>query len=32
MINSCKSPIQDAYIEMYLAEKDLDLTATLDAV
>lgn len=31
MINSHKSPIQDAYIEKYLAEKDLDLTATLDA-
>lgn len=31
MINSRKSPIQDDYIEKYLAEKDLDLTATLDA-
>ena len=31
MINNGKSPIQDDYIEMYLAEKDLDLTATLDA-
>ena len=31
MINSRKSPIQDEYIEKYLAEKDLDLTATLDA-
>ena len=31
MINHRKSPIQDDYIEMYLAEKDLDLTATLDA-
>ena len=31
MINRRKSPIQDAYIEKYLAEKDLDLTATLDA-
>ena len=30
MINSRKSPIQDEYIEKYLAEKDLDLTATLD--
>ena len=31
MINNKKSPIQDDYIEKYLAEKDLDLTATLDA-
>ena len=31
MINHRKSPIQDEYIEKYLAEKDLDLTATLDA-
>ena len=31
MINSGKSPIQDEYIEKYLAEKELDLTATLDA-
>lgn len=31
MVNSHKSPIQDEYIEKYLAEKDLDLTATLDA-
>lgn len=31
MINNWKSPIQDDYIEKYLAEKDLDLTATLDA-
>lgn len=31
MINNCKSPIQDEYIERYLKEKDLDLTATLDA-
>lgn len=31
MINQRKSPIQDDYIEKYLAEKDLDLTATLDA-
>lgn len=31
LINSGKSPIQDDYIEKYLAEKDLDLTATLDA-
>lgn len=30
LINSRKSPIQDDYIEKYLAEKDLDLTATLD--
>ena len=29
-INSRISPIQDDYIEKYLAEKDLDLTATLD--
>ena len=29
-INSRVSPIQDEYIEKYLAEKDLDLTATLD--
>ena len=31
MINNKKSPIQDEYIEKYLAEKKLDLTATLDA-
>jgi UDPglucose 6-dehydrogenase len=31
MINNRKSPIQDEYIEKYLAEKQLDLTATLDA-
>lgn len=31
MVNNHKSPIQDDYIEKYLAEKDLDLTATLDA-
>ena len=31
LINQRKSPIQDDYIEKYLAEKDLDLTATLDA-
>lgn len=31
MVNYRKSPIQDDYIEKYLAEKDLDLTATLDA-
>ena len=31
LINNRKSPIQDDYIEMYLAEKELDLTATLDA-
>mgnify|MGYP003472381595 CR=1 FL=1 len=30
MINNKKSPIQDEYIEKYLAEKDLNLTATLD--
>ena len=30
LINNKKSPIQDDYIETYLAEKDLDLTATLD--
>ena len=30
MINQKKSPIQDDYIEKYLAEKDLDLTATMD--
>ena len=30
LINQRKSPIQDEYIEKYLAEKDLDLTATLD--
>ena len=32
LINKRKSPIQDEYIEKYLAEKDLDLTATLDFV
>ena len=31
LINSKKSPIQDEYIEKYLAEKDLNLEATLDA-
>lgn len=31
MINNKKSPIQDEYIEKYLAEKELDLEATLDA-
>lgn len=31
MINQRKSPIQDEYIEKFLAEKDLDLTATLDS-
>ena len=31
MINNRKSPIQDDYIEKYLAEKGLNLTATLDA-
>lgn len=30
LINSRKSPIQDEYIEKYLAEKDLNLTATTD--
>lgn len=30
LINQRKSPIRDEYIEKYLAEKDLDLTATLD--
>ena len=30
MINNKKSPIQDDYIEQYLAEKELNLTATLD--
>lgn len=31
LVNQRKSPIQDDYIEKYLAEKDLDLVATLDA-
>lgn len=31
LINQRKFPIQDKYIEKYLAEKELDLTATLDA-
>lgn len=31
LINKNRSPIQDDYIEKYLAEKDLDLTATMDA-
>lgn len=31
LINNRKSPIQDEYIERYLAEKELDLSATLDA-
>ena len=31
LINNKKSPIQDSYIEKYLAEKELNLTATLDA-
>ena len=31
MINNRKSPIQDDYIEKYLAEKELILSATLDA-
>ena len=30
MLNKCISPIQDEYIERYLAEEELDLTATLD--
>lgn len=31
LINNRKSPIQDDYIEKYLAEKDLDLVATINA-
>ncbi|MGC3598881.1 UDP-glucose 6-dehydrogenase, partial [Enterococcus faecium] len=31
LINYRKSPIQDDYIEKYLAEKELNLTATMDA-
>ena len=31
LINNRKSPIQDDYIEKYLAEKELNLTTTLDA-
>ena len=31
LINQHKSPIQDEYIEKYLKEKELNLTATLDA-
>ena len=31
MINRRQSPIQDEYIEKYLAEKELNLTSTLDA-
>ena len=31
LINNKKSPIQDDYIEKYLTEKNLNLTATLDA-
>ena len=31
LVNNRKSPIQDDYLEKYLAEKVLDLTATLDA-
>ena len=31
LINNRKFPIQDEYIEKYLSEKELDLTATLDA-
>ena len=31
LINEKKSPIQDEYIEKYLAEKELNLAATLDA-
>lgn len=30
LINNRKSPIQDEYIEKYLSEKEIDLTATLD--
>ena len=30
MVNAGKSPVQDEYLEKYLKEKDLDLTATLD--
>lgn len=30
LINNCKPPIQDDYSEKYLAEIELDLTATLD--
>jgi len=30
-VNARRSPIQDTYIEKYLAEKELNLTATLDA-
>ena len=30
LLNARKSPIKDDYIEKYLAEKDLDITATLD--
>ena len=30
LINHKKSPIQDEYIEKYLAEKELDLTASID--
>ena len=32
MINRRQSPIQDEYIEKYFAEKELDLTATLDDI
>ena len=31
LINNKKSPIQDEYIEKYLAEKKINLTATMDA-
>ncbi len=31
MVNNRKSPIQDDYIEKYLSERELDLTATMDA-
>ena len=31
LINNKRSPIQDAYIEKYLSERDLNLTATMDA-
>lgn len=32
LVNHRKSPIQDEYIEKYLAEKELDMTATTDSV
>lgn len=31
LINNCKSPIQNDYLDKYLAEKDMNLTAILDA-